>query len=1029
MEIKVERIDVKKDFSRRKIYTPVDITSQVIMPIIDVERLDTTLDTSSMVLVNSSKRPLKPFTRMKISITNNDGTITPIYRLIYTDNVTLLTYGTKNKYQHDIELIEPTKWLERFDIDNTTITNFLAFLYSDDKGYISQVSPFSTKQEAWLTTISYNNTYDGAEYASNIRIYDHYVIDSTQRIDVRLNPRVSGTGAIAAIPIARFSGSLNYESYTITAPNGTTYDAKNLQSFTFNQLGVYTFSQTYYNQVKAGFPLTGSITARYRYTWQTRIVDIETIENKLPTRYTIRQVVDLILGKVGNEATLLRNGLDEPLFQLDPQIAQRLSEITSPEFTFTQNTLLGVLLQIGSEIQAIPRLVPNPKQIDVVDEETGEIIETIIDDYSYWNIITFDSLGGNEEGKIGTPTAEENTIDADNYASSFVSNIQNSFQTNNADYISLTEPYENGFISTRTDDGHYEISNNHAIIKTSRPIQRIVELIIWYNNRKLDITRFVKEYTDYSILLDYAATNNQFQGYSTKSTAIYYTRGTNIIAGLDYIQPTQFSTEVIGLTQAIKNIIMLITASSAPPGDNLKDLMFKIKYVPYYNLKAKQYKPLIDEDSGNNDLFYNQNQQQSVDIESLGENMKGALMKTSNEEPTLTAYYKDLKSCVKAGQLAEEGYLYQVNKEITNNRVKATSTLSKNWNKLNEYTAIKKNFREWEISERESVENNPNYNEFCIISNELDTEKGVVTTEELTKYIEELARNAGFLSNKAIEQIYNRLNNNSSFAFKAITWVVGTTITQEYNNAGEYVEVKNSFILPCACFSFGNSIALNFGAQDNYAIGTYSRNYNNDYAIENFVKYGDRYGKVEDMELCFGSDNAKLNDFNSYSNAVATSKQFYGFDINQLNTDAIILDYRANSFVVNKDSRQQINYTSQLHFMTDEESIWIGRGFAQAMPFVGNVANWNLKFATFRERPDKFLVNPVDETKINYQDMPICTVDYGLKYIVYNETVVEEDCVGYGLIDNQGRIILYCDKETNAGMPTEKIYFQFRRRI
>ena len=114
MEIKVERIYVTKSYDRSKRYTPVDITSQVIMPIIDVERLDSTLDTSSLVLMNKEKTPIKPFTRIKITITNDDGSVDRIYRLVYTDTPEKLNYTRAEKYKHNIELVEATKWLERF---------------------------------------------------------------------------------------------------------------------------------------------------------------------------------------------------------------------------------------------------------------------------------------------------------------------------------------------------------------------------------------------------------------------------------------------------------------------------------------------------------------------------------------------------------------------------------------------------------------------------------------------------------------------------------------------------------------------------------------------------------------------------------------------------------------------------------------------------------------------------------------------------------------------------------------------------
>lgn len=1028
MEIKVERIDVSKNYSRQKIYTPVDITSEVVMPIIDVERLDTTLDTSSIVLINHNKNAIKPFTRFKITLTSGENTQT-IYRLVDTDNPVKLTYTLNPKYRHEVSLIEPTKWLERFDVDNTTITNFLAFLYNQDDAPIVIESAF-TPYNLRMDGTAYNKAYLGTSYSNDTRIYDTFSQYSQQPVNIRMSPLFQYTYWLLFIPIGTAKVVANLTNYTITDPDGIVIDAINLTNYTFNKLGTYTFNQRYCIAANPPVPTTGFLNAEISYSWQTKVIAISQTQEKYTQRYTIKQVCDLVLGKVGEETTILRNGLDSPLFHLDPDITEKLDSITSPEFTFTQNTLFGILNQIGSQIHAIPRLKPFIFEEYTTDENNETITNT--NDYSLWNVISFDFLGGSTAAVNGEVTAIEETIKGDNYASSFVSNIQNSFQTNNADYISLTEPYNNGFISTRTNDGNYEISDNSAIIKTSRPIQRIVELLVWYDENQpvLDISEFVKESTDYSILKDYAATDIEFTGYSTKSTAIYYTRGENTIQGLDYIQPAEFVTQVVNLTQAIKNIIMLKTSAASPPSVKLKDLMFKIKYVPFYNLKAKQYKALIDDNSGGNELYYNQNQTQSVDIESLGENIKGALLRTANTEPTETAYFSDFTNIIHVGEVTDENYYaYQVNKEITNRRIKATTKFSKDWNKLNEYVGIKKNYREWEISERESIESNPCENEFVIISNELDTEKDVsITPEQLQLYKDTLAEYGGFLSDSAIQQVFYRIANTENVTLKSIEWVAATATSKEYSGAGEYVDVSNSFILPSTCVSFGNSIMLNFGAQDNYAAGTYARNYDNNYAIENFVKYCDKYGKIENMALCFGSGSAKTNGFNSYANALTSSKEFYSFNMANLDTTAVLIDYRSHTFILNKDSRQKLNMTLQLHFVTDNSNIWIGKALAQAMPFVGNTENNIFKFVTFSQKPDKFLTT-IDTSIFTEDTMPICTPDYDLKYIKLESKTINTNCVGYGIVDNQNRVVLYYDKEVSSGGTTDPIYFQFRRRI
>lgn len=1126
MEIKVERIDVSKDYRRQKIYTPIDITEQVVMPILDTERLDTTLDSSSMTLINREDKPLAPFTKIIVTMTNAEGEQEKIYRVVHKDTVTKYTYDEMPKYTHEIALLEPTKLLERGIVDNTTITNLLAFLYSEEGANIYEWAPAIKTNEIeraynFLIGIVRYDIYS-ASYKNDTRVLSVNEINSSIKTNLQFTVTIRDRLYLAGLILQATSyhpAQLDY--FTIKDPDGNITTIQDFNSeYKFTKLGVYTIEQKY-NYVD--YPSSGLSVI---YQWTTQVVPAGT-NLKVPTRRTIKEVVDLILQKVGTETSLLRDGIDSPTYQLDPNVAEQLSKITSPEFTFTQNTLFGMLNEIGGAIMAIPRLIPFKVTVETTDEQ-GQTT-TSIDDYSQWNVITFDFLGARTPTVNGEQVAIENSIDGDNYATSMVCNIENSFQTNNADYVAITEPYEGGYMSTRTEEANFEISNNHAVIKTAQPIQRIIQVLCKYADESpIDITKFVLESADYSVLSDYNANSTTLEeavGNVTKSNVIYFTRGDNVIRGLDYVPPSVFTVQVFGQTQAILNIIRGVKGLGQAPNVALKDLMFNIKYIPYSSFKASQYKVNIDDNSGGNELYYNQINTQVVDIENFGENLKGALMRTANEEPVKTEYFKDFLNVIKAGQVTSDGYYaYQVDREITNYRIKATTTFSKDWNKLNEFVGISKNYREWEISESESLGTNPIYNEFCIIGNQLDIDKNQgATQEEIDAYKAELAEYGGFLSNKAIEQIYNRLLNSPVFDFKSLTWLAATTQSMQYAGAGEYERVSNSFLLPVTCVSFGNSILLHFATKDNYAVGTYADDHGNPtYALENFVKYGDKTGRVEKLALCFGAEDALIDGFNTYANAKKTSKQLYqlpvtytarnpvtswvevddidvgsytlyqyqffvnsadfsqyavgdsiyyndteryiiksvdesnySFVINvpdfsalynaltslpaptiafseaesKLNTSAILLDYREHPFIYNKDSRQKMEYTGQLHFVVDNNpNIWLGKGFAQMMPFVGNTANEILKFVLFTKAPDKFLTQ-IDPTIWQEKTMPTCVCDYDLKYIEYEPTTVDMDCVGFGFVDNQNRVVLYYNKELKAGDSTEPIYFQFRRRI
>lgn len=1291
--IQVLKIEVSKDVDRKKIYTPVDITNQVIMPIIDVERLDNTLDTSSISLINTEAEAIRPFTRMIIRL--DDGTTKKnIYRLVYTDNVELLTYGLSKTYQHNIELIEPTKWLERFEVDNTTITNLLTFLYEDPYTGKEVIQPFykaTTREDrsfAYVFGIFFD--WDGYKQGDDYRPF-YATYDTNETLDISKSMfEVYAKARLFGIPVQQIDVSLSY--CTISTPSGTTVAFNGGQwiqsTFALTEPGKYYVRQIYsatYNQY----------TITREYEWCFTVLTASQTDNK-PQRKTIAETLQIVLQRVGDETTLLREN-ESPMFSVEAETMQKYNKIQSPEFTFSQNTLFGILEQIGETIHSIPRLIPN----EVVGED-GEI-----DDWSNWNLITFDELGGDEEATSGQVISQDRSFNGDNYATNYVTNVENSFQTNKEDYIAITEPYDGGFISARTEASDFEVSANSACIKLSRPVQRIIKVICRVNNngtpQDIDITPYVKEATDYSLLDDYTSTSSAVPSIGSKEFAIYYTRGDNVIRGLDYIKPVKWTVQNLWTYQAIFNILHRASGQTFNAtwtvGWQMPDLMFQVKYVPYYGLKLKQYKGTIRADSGNNELFFNQQNSQMVDIEAYGENVKGALLRTANEEISRTEYFYNLADVVKMGQKRGDFYAYQINKEITNYRVKTTTEYSKNWNKWNEYVAIKKNYRQWEISERESVNTNPVKNEFCIARNttsaeerdlnrvitswspvdpevtlptytnfwgwliteefptnaeitafaeanftseydqlqdndevivetdgkkykcyyntiteewtayeatpnyntgnyvgtivarfagnrapgvsitslpktwgfenkyfysldetrygyrlfktntqtdfstlaeleaattfydyqgqqkytnfgdfakvsstqkvytyQLDPQEGEkwVETEELSSapvyeiypsalsaftskatggaddgdlvyvayyptveptfrvykyqsgswneiqrtqlnkrnengyginnvdYLLQQYSDDGFASRPSIMQIQGRLADSIiEGGYKAIDWAVMKTISTEYSQ-GNYQDVEHTFIAPCACFSFGNSIVVNFETRDNYAASTYIEDDKTDsgkkYALEGNVKYSDKYGNFNKFTLVFGGGNAKKNGFDSVANSEATSKEFYKFDEANIDEEKVLVDYRENAFQLVKDSRQQISYTGQLHFVSELEEVTYGKAFAQAMPFVGNTSNASgaVKFVAFSTKPDKFL----SQKATGYQ-----TLQNRVKYNAFTKTITLEfrnttltNYVGFGLIDRDDNIMLYFDKEIKA-LSTEKLYLEIKHDI
>ena len=1054
LTIKVSRYDLKEDFTRTKYYDIVDITSTVQQPISAVERTDTALDTGNITILNKDKEPLKPFTRIKIDYTEVAGVLaqtTTQYWLVENDKVDITKYNedsNKRVYKHQVALIEPTKWLERFDVDNTTITNMLMFLYQE-KGVASDYTNFSRSEEG---TFFWNDTYlpETSSIVSQKEIghFYQYVSNRTNTID---------TSAKMQTVIRFWTGPFHKDiaaqetAFSVTYPDGTEHALQlSKQTLTLGegaQYGTYRFKQTYYASRL-------NMWWRIYYTWDVTLLEYTTYVDKLPKRYTIEDVVDKVLAKVTRENSVCLQS-QAPLFSLDQSQREQLRSFTAPEFTFTQNTLFGVLAEIGTSIHAIPRLQ--------ITDSAG------LD----WSTIHFDFLGFQEEAQNPSQVQinYEKTQKSENYTTAFVSNVQNAFVSSTSAYITITEPYTDGYISTRTESADYEVNNNSACIKVSRPIQRIVELMCYvYNGSygiELDISKYCLEKTNFALLQDYELdAQAQYYAQGKKDGNLYFSRGDNVIRNLDYISPASIyvSNDAFSNNKlpAIKNIMVMAMQmtgyySATEAYDfikniKLKDFCFRIKYVPYLNLKVKQFRDVIEDEMETATLFFNQNGQQ-VDINAFGERIKAALNMTANQEPTISyltrlPFVRIAQNQFKIFDKTIGQFIpYEVHREISTKNTLTSIIYSKDFNKWNEYDAIKKNFREWEISEKECIEQNPIYNQFCIIGDEADFDNIEILQQDdpnydtvktsLQEYATSLNSKEGFI--QAAASIMNALFGTSNINL-TIEWMIAKFSGQEWNGVDQkYDTVTQTVLFPTTAFALGNAVVINVATKDNYSAGTTSEEFDvalvsQNVNLEKDIPYGTKYGKVDTMQICLGHGNIGST---AVVDIVPKAQKLYLID-SSINPQTIgVVRMWGDPLVINKDSRQKVNLTIQLNFVSEKDYIWISSMMPQHCGFTGQT-NTALRLAFFNTKPSRFFNSEMDMVIVNSNltISPYNITTYGLNLATPTYKInfgsthqASADYVGWGLIDTNNNVILYYNKAIKSGEIPQTLYFQFRDKI
>jgi hypothetical protein len=251
----------------------------------------------------------------------------------------------------------------------------------------------------------------------------------------------------------------------------------------------------------------------------------------------------------------LMNELTGLLLVFEQATIDILDAIASPEWTFTRQTALEAYRMIFSLAKIVP---------------VANINESVGTDYMSHVEVSPDIAGAIEGFGF-----KQEAYNPETYKTALYSNVQN-FVTGENDTI--TEP-ANGWLSVRSSSG-FEIQEDNAMIRTSRPIYKLEKLTI---ARYITLSKLVGASTIASELIPYsvvplewyiepdefvyekdywnAKENTDEFIYNTeldvnegqKGASLYYTQGKKNIENLAYIPPSSWA--LFPNRQALRNII------------------------------------------------------------------------------------------------------------------------------------------------------------------------------------------------------------------------------------------------------------------------------------------------------------------------------------------------------------------------------------------------------------------------------------------------------------------------------------------
>lgn len=956
----------------------IDFTRFAIYPVKDKETLDESLDQSTLTLSFVDRE--MPFDRLAdvaINIEDDYGQAKTIYRVVANDKVEEVIVGNGKAWTHTLILIELTKLMEREFVDTKTFTNALdvgrefdyvskpvtgsiqTTLYSTIKNRPVRYWPF------WKGTKRYKKIETFSQNAPTIEQYKTPIQDGTNVVFknpwdfFRDDYKLIGTVKNLYMKIGHNS-KLKYQSPESSHENVTfaVDEGEWVVQYYVDTPAVQGVSNIFYNKtiVQYKFSVVQSAKAL-----------------KVPPAYTIADVVDVLCQSV---RTLYEGEM--PDFSLDETQRDWLSGVKAPEFAFTKMTLWEAMLTVGGYIHAIPRLLPGKiihfdklgqnDKFEINEKYYIKNYAADIENYCTDLDTNVDNMIFNDDENIVSivdpdpqmarttrATTEEYRITEDNCLIWTILPIYevnhlwicdvNVSLTNTPEYQTFDlKPYlyENAeYQALSSYGGSYPWSKNYALyyIQGTRNIQGL-------NLRNQDtVIEAFKHYAIYNILSTITGvsaeilsnhnnlTNMLFRveyvplisarlkqrkpvWNKTKKSVLAYNQTENTVSGNHY------GEKIKGAIAKLGNIEKTLTfatnkLSNIPPIGALVEGKYyvmdvSVEYLPeYMNVtctlcedynKISEYIGLLS-----NRRYYEVSEKQSVDRQIIMED----ICLISHEVDYSLNDNSQLSGGALFPKFLAQAFMGQVLHQVINEqdvRVDAGETVD-----IRNYGT----FVDGDL--------------YCV-----DWGDGS-SLQKLTSYTHTYAKAGQYW-----------IKWGDGFATTNITSVALEPIG--YYGIDIEGVLTQTLIVPCVATSFGNSVALSWSMEDNYSVGpTATKGITSADKTQTYTPYGDEFGRISNMYMIYITKGQYFpqwfvdGDLSAPYNTLHAQRQLEGEVLPNGNREVSTSSGNQNFAVpysslyplaaprvtVNKDSREKISMTYQLHFQTLSANMIIGKALTR----------------------------------------------------------------------------------------------------
>lgn len=1030
----------------------VDYTQYCTYPIAINELLDTGLDSGGIQLWNTPiTEPFQPFTKVMITASDGDNT-NYYYFFISVDNCEIDVYGdggfNPQSYTHNISLIEPTKILERINVDNLTVTQSKLVGFGGD---FEPVSPVINNPSGYFNILAVSPVI-GTPYPVSTGIFLPSLGDSIRQYPDYLNVEL----------IERPGVSTTYQ----TLPDKCLVES-NLSKMpgfgeyvTFSEIGDFFIRFNFVYEVTVnssigGSPIVQEVTISLLYnfsvtdiqpnTEKTITSELQRILKVTPTRrffgsyyklddpsglgslaITKQQIedyayynysFDAITGEITfknkvqsfSDITNIGQVLYLNIKNTNPTDSFWTLNVSRIENDYLQCGVFSTSSELIQGTDTQPYFVLDnaiaEKYKDVRCPEFTFTKQTLWEallqfgDYIHaiprlkgnisgiWDTITFDFLGLQHQTQLGSQIYDLKTQDIEQYATeldSYIDNLINSDK--NETTSSIIEPGGNLFKSVTAPDNEFIVTNDNAVFKTTYPIYELKSLKVKYSGLIVDITKYCFESAEYRLLSDY----ENIYPYS-KAYALEYSIGGNTISQLQ----TQIET-VIGIQgYAIQNILRVEGVNL--PTNNIVDLSYQIEYVAITNSRLTQRKQNYNDYDTKVSLFFNQSANM-VSSTAYGENLKGTVLRLSNYDISQSFRFENISEIPQIGDVVGEYYITQVNLNFYKDYINATIQFSKDFNRLSKYIGIMNYNRMYEVSERQTVERDINY------SANIDLEILSGDNED-----------SGNLNSILTEE--------GKFAvLKTFTGEVASYPTV----AKLYTLKKDGTLLATLAFpldvkAIGNSISYSCKFEDNYSAG-YNINTNPAFPnklFKNYIPYNTELGNFKYLSFQIGNPLNNQNLERELPDGINLKMGFGNYEFAFLdsgwNYNGKPKDLLSGAIDIDKESREVPKLTIQLHFTSSIPEIVLGYFLTHNNALVGNPKQCSFYALPYKINKFEKNIDLTNATKIKDITNLDLSQNSGYANFFIQQISIPINCQSIAICNSDGEFYLGLNKQFAAG--------------